>query len=202
MVAMGKTPFKTNNAKRKKKALTGLETAIILIAFVVVAAAFAFAVLNMGFFTTQKSSEVMQAGLEETLSSIEIAGSVIARSSSGQISNITIYVKSAVGKNPVDMRDGVLVISYRDPYNFIPNIYTENDIESSNVTGVRVRQLTGDGDTALEYTEIWEIVIGIPELSGLRPNDQFSIEIKPAQGSILKVERRLPPVFDPVMDLT
>jgi len=201
MVAMGKTPFKMNDAKRRRKALTGLETAIVLIAFVVVAAAFAFAVLNMGFFTTQKSSEVMQAGLEETLSSVEIAGSVIARSSSGQISNITIYVKSAVGKNPVDMRSGVLVISYRDPYSFVPNIYTANDT-STTVTGVRVRQLTGDGDTALEYTEVWEIVIGIPQLSALKPNDQFSIEIKPAQGSILKVERRLPPVFDPVMDLT
>jgi len=198
---MGKTPFKMNDARRKRKALTGLETAIILIAFVVVAAAFAFAVLNMGFFTTQKSSEVMQAGLEETLSSVEIAGSVIARSSSGQISNITIYVKSAVGKNPVDMRSGVLVISYRDPYSFVPNIYIANDT-STTVTGVRVRQLTGDGDTALEYTEVWEIVIGIPQLSALKPNDQFSIEIKPAQGSILKVERRLPPVFDPVMDLT
>jgi flagellin FlaB len=201
MVAMKKTPFKMNDARRRRKALTGLETAIVLIAFVVVAAAFAFAVLNMGFFTTQKSSEVMQAGLEETLSSVEIAGSVIARSSSGQISNITIYVKSAVGKNPVDMRSGVLVISYRDPYNFVPNIYIANDT-STPVTGVRVRQLTGDGDTALEYTEVWEIVIGIPQLSSLRPNDQFSIEIKPAQGSILKVERRLPPVFDPVMDLT
>ena len=198
---MRKTPFKMNDARRRRKALTGLETAIVLIAFVVVAAAFAFAVLNMGFFTTQKSSEVMQAGLEETLSSVEIAGSVIARSSSGQISNITIYVKSAVGKNPVDMRSGVLVISYRDPYSFVPNIYIANDT-STTVTGVRVRQLTGDGDTALEYTEIWEIVIGIPELSALKPNDQFSIEIKPAQGSILKVERRLPPVFDPVMDLT
>jgi flagellin FlaB len=198
---MRKTPFKMNDARRRRKALTGLETAIILIAFVVVAAAFAFAVLNMGFFTTQKSSEVMQAGLEETLSSVEIAGSVIARSSSGQISNITIYVKSAVGKNPVDMRSGVLVISYRDPYNFVPNIYIANDT-STPVTGVRVRQLTGDGDTALEYTEVWEIVIGIPQLSALKPNDQFSIEIKPAQGSILKVERRLPPVFDPVMDLT
>lgn len=198
---MRKTAFKTKDAGRRKGALTGLETAIILIAFVVVAAAFAFAVLNMGFFTTQKSSEVMQAGLEETLSSVEIAGSVVARSSSGQISNITIYVKSAVGKNPVDMRDGVLVISYRDPYNFIPNIYTANDT-ATPVTGVRVRQLTGDGDTALEYTEVWEIVIGIPALQNLNPNDQFSIEIKPAQGSILKVERRLPPVFDPVMDLT
>ncbi|MDW8043450.1 MAG: hypothetical protein RMJ30_04315 [Nitrososphaerota archaeon] len=44
---------------------------IILMAFGVVAAAFAFAVLNMGFFATQKSGEVMQAGLEETLGGIE-----------------------------------------------------------------------------------------------------------------------------------
>ena len=57
--------------QRSKKALTGLETAIILIAFVIVASAFSFAVLNLGLFTTQKTGEVMQAGLEETLSSIE-----------------------------------------------------------------------------------------------------------------------------------
>ncbi|MCD6509436.1 MAG: hypothetical protein J7L11_03485, partial [Thermoprotei archaeon] len=31
--------------------MTGIETAIILIAFVIVAASFAFVVLNMGFFT-------------------------------------------------------------------------------------------------------------------------------------------------------
>ncbi|MCS7095243.1 MAG: hypothetical protein NZ988_05510 [Thaumarchaeota archaeon] len=178
-----------------RKALTGLETAIILIAFVVVAAAFAFAVLNMGFFTTQKSGEVMQAGLEETLSGIEPAGSVIVRSSNGDVESITIYIKSAVGKHPVDMRDGKLVISYRDPYNFNPNIYTANG------TDVTVRQLTGDGDTALEYAELWEITIEITELEDLNPNDPFSIEIKPPQGSVLKVEKRLPPVFDAVMDL-
>jgi flagellin FlaB len=28
------------------------------------------------------------------------------------------------------------------------------------------------------------------------------VEIKPPQGALLKVERRLPPSFDPVMDLT
>jgi flagellin FlaB len=196
MVAMGKTPFKTNDARRKRKALTGLETAIILIAFVVVAAAFAFAVLNLGFFTTQKSSEVMQAGLQEALSSIEPAGSVIAKSSGEVVTNITIYVKLAAGKNPIDMRKGILVISYRDPYSFVPNIYTDA------FPNVRVSQLTGDGDMALEYGEVWEIVVEIPQLGALRPNDLFAIEIKPAQGSILKVERRLPPVIDSVMDLT
>lgn len=46
--------FKNND----KKGLTGLETAIILISFVIVAAAFSFAVSNLGLFTTQKSGEV------------------------------------------------------------------------------------------------------------------------------------------------
>jgi len=35
----------------------------------------------------------------------------------------------------------------------------------------------------------------------LEPNDVFKIEIKPSVGSILKVERTVPPSLDPVMDL-
>ena len=35
----------------------------------------------------------------------------------------------------------------------------------------------------------------------LQPNDVVTIEIKPSTGSILKVERRLPPAIDYVMDL-
>ncbi len=64
----------------RNRGLTGSETAIILIAFVVVAAAFAFAVLNLGFTTIQKSSEVIRAGLSEVTSAIELSGGVIARS--------------------------------------------------------------------------------------------------------------------------
>ncbi|MEM3052002.1 MAG: archaellin/type IV pilin N-terminal domain-containing protein, partial [Candidatus Caldarchaeum sp.] len=93
-----------NNEKRirkTKKGLTGLETAIILIAFVIVASAFSFAVLNLGLFTTQKTGEVMQAGLEETLASIETAGAVVAKSSSGSITEIVVYIKSSVGKGEV-----------------------------------------------------------------------------------------------------
>ncbi|MDD3977537.1 MAG: flagellin, partial [Methanomicrobium sp.] len=43
----------------KEEAFTGLEAAIVLIAFVVVAAVFSYVVLGAGFFTTQKSQEVI-----------------------------------------------------------------------------------------------------------------------------------------------
>ncbi len=187
--------------RRGKKGLTGLETAIILIAFVIVASAFAFAVLNLGMFTTQKSAEAMQAGLQESLSSIEVAGAVIARvnSSTNKVSNITIQVKSAVGKQPIDMSIGKLVIAYRDPETFIENIYTT---ALQTAGKIEVTEVTGDGDSVLEYGEVWKVVIKIDELANLDPNEVFAVEIKPPIGSLLKVERRLPPAFDPVMDLT
>jgi len=44
---------------KNEDAFTGLEAAIVLIAFVVVAAVFSYVVLGAGFFTTQKSQEVV-----------------------------------------------------------------------------------------------------------------------------------------------
>jgi flagellin FlaB len=51
-----------------QKGITGLETAIILIAFVVVAAVFSYAILSAGLFSSQKSQEAVYKGLEEAQS--------------------------------------------------------------------------------------------------------------------------------------
>jgi flagellin-like protein len=61
-----------------QRGITGLETAIILIAFVVVAAVFAYTVLSAGLFSTQKSQEAVYSGLEEARSTMAIKGSVVA----------------------------------------------------------------------------------------------------------------------------
>ena len=197
------------NRSRSKRGLTGLETAIILIAFVIVAAAFAFAVLNLGFASTQKSGEVLRAGMEEATSSIELSGSVIAsgeQASGGdyKISNITIYVKTAVGKRPIDMRNETLTVAYFDPYVHIDRLVRRTN---PNETQVVVTEVTGDGDGLLEFGELWKVVVVVENIYGgidnveLQPNDTFKIEIKPSVGSILKVERTVPPSLDPVMDL-
>ena len=74
-----------NNPIRRMQALvkdqrgvTGLETAIILIAFVVVASVFAFTVLSTGIFSAERGKETIHAGLRESRSSAELKGSVIA----------------------------------------------------------------------------------------------------------------------------
>ena len=57
---------------------TGLETAIVLIAFVVVAAVFAFTVLTTGLFTSEKAKETALEGVSSAGGSLELIGSVVA----------------------------------------------------------------------------------------------------------------------------
>ncbi|MCI0770670.1 MAG: hypothetical protein J4O08_01700 [Chloroflexi bacterium] len=72
----------TNSAsrllRRSERGVTGLETAIILIAFVVVASVFAFTVLSTGIFSAERGKETVYAALEQARGSIELKGSVIA----------------------------------------------------------------------------------------------------------------------------
>ena len=92
---------------KSEKGITGLETAIILIAFVVVASVFAFTVLSTGVFASERSKETVFSGLEEAKSSIEPRGSVIAYKGNDG-TNDTIYkvsfvVSNAVAGEPVDL---------------------------------------------------------------------------------------------------
>ena len=99
--------FRTDTRESSQRGITGLETAIILIAFVVVASVFAFTVLSTGIFASERSKETVYAGLEETKSSIEPRGSVVAykadRGGTDTIYKVSFIVANAVSGEPVDM---------------------------------------------------------------------------------------------------
>lgn len=61
-----------------QRGVTGLETAIILIAFVVVASVFAFTILSTGIFSAERGKETIHAGLNQARSSVQLKGSIIA----------------------------------------------------------------------------------------------------------------------------
>jgi len=73
------------------RGIIGIESAIVLIAFVIVAAALAFVVLNMGFSTTQKAKTAIIAAVDEAGSSLEVAGKITAV---GDIDNNVINATS------------------------------------------------------------------------------------------------------------
>lgn len=101
----------------RMKAIVGIESAIVLIAFVVVAAALAFVVLNMGFFTTQKSKETIGSGLGEASSALEIDGTVVAgvNTTSSYMEYFYIPLKLSAGKASIDITPGKSVVSLWSP---------------------------------------------------------------------------------------
>ena len=64
----------TGSPARGQKGITGLETAIIPIAFVVAASVFALTVLSTGVFSFERGKETIFAGLGEAQSSMSPRG--------------------------------------------------------------------------------------------------------------------------------
>ena len=98
---------------RNEDAFTGLEAAIVLIAFVVVAAVFSYVVLGAGFFTTQKSQEVVHSGVTQASSNIVVKGEVygIKDNTSNEVQYVRFNVGLAAGGTPVDMNRTSLTFS-------------------------------------------------------------------------------------------
>ena len=195
----------SKNLRKSLKGLTGLGAAIILISFIITAAAFAFTVLNMGFLTSQKAGETISTGLEQSSSSIQIVGAVFAfgNTTADKVRNITIYIGIGAGKIPVDLSSNKLVVTYQDPYIKVDDIYSTN----STSNGCQIEQITGDGDNMLEYGEEFKVTINLEGTAiyngqaSLTTNDKFHIDIKPPLGSVLTVERWIPPSIDTIMNL-
>src|SRR5512137_502448 len=98
------------SSKRNDEGFTGLEAAIVLIAFVVVAAVFSYVVLGAGFFTTQKAQETVYKGVEQSTANIQMIGNVYGLSANSTptnanptITNLTFVIGLAPGAPAMDL---------------------------------------------------------------------------------------------------
>ena len=110
---------KFNRFYRDDSGITGLETAIILIAFVVVAAVFAFTIMTTGLFSTEKAKTTAQAALTEASSSFITKGAVTATADAGlaYVDSITFTVALASGAEAQTLTPAELSFMYTDVNN-------------------------------------------------------------------------------------
>jgi len=196
-----------------RRAMTGLETAIILVAFVITAAAFAFVVLNMGFLTAEKAQSVIGSGMREAGSSMLVDSGIVAQFSnvSGAqpdicLVKLTFYLKLSQGNEPVDLGDGNMVATYT-------NLRCHGLIYATNGTIMTISGVNSDGDQLLEDGEKYKVVIdftelavdGVDPVAGSRPHlyahpyEEFRVELRPSVGAVLTVEKPVPAVYATVM---
>lgn len=187
---------------REEKGITALETAIILIAFVVVAAVFAFTILSAGTFSTEKGKEAIYSGLEEVRSTLEIRGGVMAIADAAGVTetvdSLVVNLAIVAGGEPVDFTappNNKVVIDYRDATQRVTDLTWS------------VSKL-GDSDTddMLEDGELFAVTIPVTKSTvlnstGLPVDTTFSLEVKPPKGGVLTIERTTPAYIDKVIDL-
>lgn len=207
---------------RHEKGITGLETAIILIAFVVVAAVFAYTTLSAGLFSTQKSQEAVYSGLKEAQSTLELKGNVVATANesgtNGRIQQISFTVSNVLGGEAIDFAPptgaatatGVAdsTSTNKVVINYIDQSQTVNDLYWT------VTKLGGaDSDNLLENNEKFKITVGggtagtapgnlIDALTtDLNINTEFSLVVQTPVGAVLEIERTTPAYVDTIMNL-
>jgi len=184
---------------RDERGITGLETAIILIAFVVVATVFAFVVLTTGVFSSERGKESVFAGLQKARGTLELRGGVVV-SSSGcpstcAVSGIQFAVANSAGGEPVSLAtsgDNRTIVAYRD------ESAVDNDV------AYVVTPIVGDSDDLLEPGELFNVHIDATGISGttdLAPNSRFTVEVQAPIGAVIDVTRQLPAELAAVMQL-
>lgn len=197
---------------RNERGITGMETAVILIAFVVVAAVFSFAILSSGTYSTGRTKDAVYSGLSEVESTLELRGSMLATSDDNLgVSSVVFTVSNVAGGEAVEVTaptisEGTvaspsghkIVITYIDSHQVVRDMPW-----TAAWAGGR------DGDVLLEEGELVEITVPLtatgsisnPLTTPLGVCTSFRIEACPGRGAILVLQRTTPAYLDRVMSL-
>jgi flagellin FlaB len=187
----------TDQLKRREEGITGLETAIILIAFVVVATVFAFIVLTTGVFSAERGKETVFAGLQKARGTMELRGGVVVLSASPPtIDTIQFNAATVAAGDPIPMdpeaENNRTVIAYRDA------TVVDNDVPYT------IEVISGDADNLLEPSELFLVTIAISDIDPaptITANSRWTLEIQTPVGAVIDLTRSMPGEIDTVMQL-
>jgi archaeal flagellin FlaB len=176
-------------------AFTGLEAAIVLIAFVVVAAVFSYVVLGAGFFTTQTAQSTVHTSVSQASSSLELVGNIYGVSS-GTYSHLdyaNITVALTAGGTPVDVSQ--MVISYSDDNKgHIPNLTFADTCPTtmSNSGEWCIAQKINNVTSGYQLDNNAQMILMVGLPTTATPNTKFTINLQPAVGAVLPISRTIP----------
>lgn len=190
----GKRPHFT----KEEHAFTGLEAALVLIAFVVVAAVFSYTVLNTGFMATQKSRNAIFTAVEQTTSTLDLSGDVYGigeEGTSSELYRINFTCRIAPSGSPVDFQKLVLTYSnssYMETLSRDPSTYNPSGCTKNSGTWAVYQKTADDGDdnNLLDSGEFFFVTAcPSPAIAG---GDRFTLEVKPSIGVALSLTRSVP----------
>lgn len=179
-----------NSLKRSDEAFTGLEAAIVLIAFVIVAAVFAYVVLGAGFFTTQKSQETVYKGVEQSTTNIQMIGNVygLASNPTAGINQLRFTLGLAPGAPSINLEKMTIIVSTpaSGPKTFV---WTNASSSTVDTNYIALKNGAGTSQSAMATSDQIEIQLNMTVV----PKDtKVTIEIRPGLGAAFPFSKTTP----------
>jgi len=175
--------------KNSSDAFTGLEAAIVLIAFVVVAAVFSYVILGAGFYTTQKAQETVYKGVEQATTNVQMVGNVYGLTGASTVINtIKFSINLAPGAPSVDLRGMNIVYAKSTASDLIIITHGTSDTPSYTTFTAFINGLSPNVDS-LDDTEQIQLTF---KVAGIRASETVNFEIRPGVGAALPFSKTAP----------
>ncbi len=187
------------NLHRGQRGMTGLETAIILIAFVTVASVLAYSVLSAGIFSAERGKATVYSGLEQASATMEVKGSVIGTTDGTELTFLKIWVGLSIPDEEVDMSS--VIITYFDDTQVVQLTGGDGVTESTWGSTLDTASTERGVATSLESDEIHAITIAIPSVAALSEYKWVVVQIAPPTGATLSIKRTMPGSLSGKIDL-
>lgn len=162
----------------RESAFSGLEAAVVMIAFVVVAAVFGYAMISTGLFATQKVQEVTYAGIKQSSSTAITDGLISGRySETDGLTDLVFSLSVPETGEAIDLSKMV--------YHYAREGEAGSAVPLQYVTPNSGILYPGESTRARVYL----LSAGV---NGPMAGGSFSLEIKPPIGASTLIQRKLP----------
>ena len=194
------------NFAKQKRAIVGLEAAIILIAFVIIAAVFSFMVINQGLFATEQGKTVIQAGIQQASTPVAVDGTLFVKTNTEgtNVTGLLIPLKT-YGVKYVSMIKNTTAVTLKIGANAWANVYdgVNATLDPSSST---FSQLLGNvsenkamlfiqssnGDQALDSSEKGYLFIKLSADNAALVRAQINVEIRLEKTAPLTIQFTIP----------
>lgn len=174
--------------QKSNSAFSGLEAAIVLIAFVVVAAVFAYATLGTGIWATEEAQESTVAGFRQASSVVYVEGALYAtlNSLNDSLDTITFYLAIPETGRAQDLTK-MLIVYTHSVDSTIHRVYEYGGASPSG--GPNYKFGVAGGVEIMNPGD--KLRFEIIDVGGPVPGGWFRIEIKPEIGASTLVTKNL-----------
>lgn len=179
-------------AHYNQSGMSGLSTAIILIAFVTVASVLCYSVLSAGIFSSEKAKETIYKGINKASNALELSSFVLGLSpNETKLESVQFFLGLTMPTEKVDSRS--IIVNFWDD---------ETHAEGCAMSiSLATDSLERGIDYLIEKDEQFKVTVTIPAAANVTAYETFTLQVLPPTGDTVKIVRQLPGQIQKVMNL-